>query len=127
MFSSRPAVFSEKRSLHGRLQDSLGPVSRVVGAVLGPDHAVAQMLRAAAEANLSPATLTALRERERIQQVPAPFPLSRVLVAGPYHESNALHSVLYSKIRRRTPAIFKAISCLSIGSMCPQLNRPLVY
>ncbi|BDA49119.1 hypothetical protein COCOBI_13-2290 [Coccomyxa sp. Obi] len=49
-------------------KDSLGPVARVVGAVLGPDHAVAQMLRAAAEANLSPATLTALRERERIQQ-----------------------------------------------------------
>ncbi len=56
------------------MQDSLGPVSRVVGGVLGADHAVAQMLRAATEANLSPATLTALRERERIQQVPAPIP-----------------------------------------------------
>ena len=51
------------------LQDSLGPVSRVVSAVLGSEHAVGQMLRAAAEANLSAATRTALREREHIQQV----------------------------------------------------------
>lgn len=48
-------------------------MASVVGAVLGPEHAVAQMLRAAADANLSAATRTALRERERIRQVPEPL------------------------------------------------------
>lgn len=68
------------------MQDSLGPVSRVVGEVLGPDHAVAQMLRTAAEANLSAATLTALRARERIQQVPAPISsgIPHLFVLAPY-------------------------------------------
>lgn len=51
------------------VQDSLLPLSRMVGAVLGPDHAVTKLACEAAEANMSPATRSALRERERIQQV----------------------------------------------------------
>lgn len=65
-------VDNKKRGLLGRLQDSLGPVAQTVGAVLGPEHSVARMLEAAAEANLSSATQAALRERQRIQQVRSP-------------------------------------------------------
>ena len=51
------------------LQDSLAPLARLLGAVLGPQHAVTPMLAEAAEANMSGATRSALQERERMQQV----------------------------------------------------------
>ncbi len=46
------------------------PVARMLSAVLGPDHVVTKMVQDAAEANMSPATRSALQERERIRQVP---------------------------------------------------------
>ena len=50
-------------------QDSLASMARLLGAVLGPRHAVTAMLAEAAEANMSSATRSTLQERERIQQV----------------------------------------------------------
>ncbi len=51
------------------LQDSLALLVRLLGAVLGPQHAVTPMLAEAAEANMSSTTRSTLQERERIQQV----------------------------------------------------------
>jgi len=51
------------------LQDSLALIARLLGAVLGPQHAVTSMLAEAAEANMSSTTRSTLQERERIQQV----------------------------------------------------------
>lgn len=51
------------------LQDSLALLARLLGAVLGPQHAVTPMLAEAAEANMSSTTRSTLHERERIQQV----------------------------------------------------------
>ena len=50
------------------LQDTLAPLARLLGAILGPQHAVTAMLAEAAEANMSSAARSTIQERERIQQ-----------------------------------------------------------
>ena len=55
------------------LQDTLAPLARLLGAILGPQHAVTAMLAEAAEANMSSAARSSVQERERIQQACSTF------------------------------------------------------